>query len=92
MKPTILPPMPETYMGHLVAGRDPGDIDDWIDRWHEGDSKLELHQFLGMIWEEYGNWGLAPDCLEHIVATRRLVEAGRLQFQRLAAENTGRMN
>jgi hypothetical protein len=45
-----------------------------------------------MTWEEYGNWGLAPDCLEHIVATRRLVEAGRLQFQRLAAENTGRMN
>ena len=87
-----MPPHPDSYVGHCVADRDPGDIDDWIDRWHTGDSKQELHEFLGMTFEEYGNWVLAPGCLEHIVATRRMVEKGRLEFQRLAAQNTGRMN
>lgn len=92
MKPTILPPMPETFMGHHVAGRDPGDLDDWVERWHVSDSPLELHQFLGMTWEEYGNLILSHACLEHIIATRRLVEEGRLRFQRMAAEVTGTMN
>ena len=92
IRETTLPPHPDTFMGHHVDGRDPGDIDDWVERWHAGDSKLQLHQFLGMTWEEYGNLMLASGCLEHIVATRRMVEAGRLNFQRMAAEMTGRMN
>lgn len=24
-----------------------------VEEWHEGDSKLELHEYLGMTWEEY---------------------------------------
>lgn len=92
IRDTALPPHPDTFMGHHVAGRDPGDIDDWIERWHEGDSNLQLHQFLGMTWEEYGNWGLAPKCLDSIITTRRMVEEGRLQFQHLAAINIGQVN
>ena len=92
IRATTLPPHPDTFMGHHLAGRDPGDIDDWIERWHEGDSDLQLHQFLGMTWEEYGNWVLAPSCLEGIIATRRIVEQGRLEFQHLAAINMGRVN
>ena len=29
------------------------DINDYIDKWHDGDSSLPLHEFLGMTNEEY---------------------------------------
>jgi hypothetical protein len=31
------------------------EIDNYIDEWHDSDSdiNLELHEFLGMSWEEY---------------------------------------
>lgn len=32
------------------------EIDDYIDEWHESDSKEELHDYLGMTFEEYGIW------------------------------------
>lgn len=31
-------------------------VDDLIDQWHEGDDGVELHEFLGMTWDEYKNW------------------------------------
>ena len=33
---------------------------DKIDEWHEGDSNVELHEFLGMTWEEYKVFALKP--------------------------------
>jgi hypothetical protein len=30
-----------------------GEIDDYIDVWHNGDSILPLHEFLGLNEEEY---------------------------------------
>lgn len=35
---------------------DPKDIDDYIDRWHNSNSKKELHEFLGLTKEEYKKW------------------------------------
>ena len=32
------------------------EIDDLIDDWHDGDSKLELHEFLGVSRELYGKF------------------------------------
>jgi len=29
------------------------DIDNYIDSWHDGDSELSLHEFLGMSRKEY---------------------------------------
>ncbi len=29
---------------------------DLIDKWHGGDSKVELHEFLGMSREAYAEW------------------------------------
>jgi hypothetical protein len=29
------------------------DYEDKIDEWHDGDSKLKLHEYLGLTWEEY---------------------------------------
>jgi len=84
---------PRTFLGQCVAGtQGPDDVDDWIDRWHDGDSKVELHEYLGMTWEEYANFGLAHDALPHIVEIRRLVEKGRADMLHGLAKITGRAN
>lgn len=31
-------------------------IHDLIDEWHQSDSNVELHQHLGMTFEEYAYW------------------------------------
>ena len=31
-------------------------IDDKIDEWHNGDSDVPLHEFLGMTFGEYAKW------------------------------------
>ena len=49
----------------------PEDIDDFVDRWHEGKSGVELHDFLGMTWDEYARWVADPDLLPSIVAAHR---------------------
>lgn len=84
--------MSETYIGHAVSGADPGDIDNWIEQWHKSQSKLELHEYLGMTFEEYSNWVLAPEVLVHIIATRKLVAAAKINLEQIAAKATGNIN
>lgn len=31
-------------------------IHDYIDKWHESDSDVELHEFLGLTFDEYAVW------------------------------------
>ena len=31
-------------------------IHDLIEQWHESDSKQELHEFLGLTFEQYKRW------------------------------------
>ncbi|WCK57162.1 hypothetical protein PP175_28660 (plasmid) [Aneurinibacillus sp. Ricciae_BoGa-3] len=31
-------------------------IDDYIDKWHDSQSKEELHDYLGMSFDKYKNW------------------------------------
>jgi len=47
------------------------EIDDFIDRWHQETSPSELHEFLGMTWEEYSLWVAHPDNINIIIAARR---------------------
>ena len=51
------------------------EIDDFIDRWHEGaDSQASsqaLHEYLGLTRDEYEIWLLDPDILPHILIARR---------------------
>jgi hypothetical protein len=63
--------MSETYVDAVLDGATLWtDIDDWVDRWHEGPSTLELHDFLGMDWEEYRLWAEQPAALRFILAAR----------------------
>lgn len=43
------------------------DIEEFIELWHESDSALPLHQFLGMSNSEYSIWVADPDVLPHII-------------------------
>lgn len=31
-------------------------IDDFVDEWHEGDSELPIHEYLGLSEQEYAMW------------------------------------
>lgn len=43
-----------TYVDALKQGLvDYDDIDDFIDVWHEGGTRKELHEFLGLSIDEY---------------------------------------
>ena len=47
------------------------DIDDFIDEWHEGEGDEDLHEFLGMSWEEYDLWVSNPYVLPYIIKARK---------------------
>ena len=47
------------------------DIDDWIDRWHDGTSSESLPVFLGMTENEYSLWVQQPSALKSIVESHQ---------------------
>lgn len=51
----------------LVGLALPDDIDDFVDSWHDGDSKLPLHRYLGMSKTEYSLWVDNPDVLPFVI-------------------------
>ena len=44
------------YQKYKRGEVDAESIHDYIDEWHNGDSTEDLHEYLGMTWEEYGHW------------------------------------
>jgi len=38
----------------------PDQIDDLIDQWHESDSHIELHEYLGWSVDDYRTWVSDP--------------------------------
>ena len=60
------------FLDLLLAGKvSPGQIDDFVDRWHAAPGGRELHDYLGMTAEEYSLWVRVPDALEYVVAARQ---------------------
>jgi hypothetical protein len=56
------------FIEQCLAGRVlPEDIDDFVDSWHDGDSELPLHQYLGMSESEYSLWVADPNVLPYII-------------------------
>lgn len=50
------------------------EIDSFVDSWHEDDeTALELHEYLGMSWEEYSVWATRPSILPFILSARKNV-------------------
>jgi hypothetical protein len=47
------------------------DIDDYIDQWHDGNSDLPLHEFLGMTKAEYNLFLQDEQYLGSIIAAHK---------------------
>lgn len=49
------------------------EIDQFIEAWHEGHegANLELHEYLGMRWEEYQLWSTTPSVLPFVLAAHK---------------------
>ena len=64
------------------------EIDDYIKRWHSGlaGKHQELHEFLGMSWDEYSLWATRPSILASILNSRRrnISLDEELNFERVA--------
>lgn len=52
--------------GHVLSD----EIEDFVEAWHESDSKLEIHDYLGMSFEEYSLWVADPDSIDIILMAR----------------------
>jgi hypothetical protein len=48
------------------------EIEHFVDAWHEADTTEELHEFLGMSFEEYSLWASNPDTIDVILSARHL--------------------
>jgi hypothetical protein len=65
----------KTYEGNFVEKCLAGlalanEIDDYVDMWHTGSHDMQLHEFLGMSWEEYALWVEQPKALGAILQSR----------------------
>lgn len=63
-----------TFISQCLAGDVLIDeIDDFVDQWHNGESdpNLELHEFLGMTWNEYTLWVTQPSVLPFILKAHK---------------------
>lgn len=47
------------------------EIDDFVQTWHESAHMEELHDFLGMAWDEYAAWVARPDLLPFIITAHK---------------------
>ena len=62
----------QTFVERCLAGdADLSEIDQYVDIWHKGLDPRELHDFLGLRWEEYQLWVERPESLPFILASRK---------------------
>jgi hypothetical protein len=48
------------------------EIDEFVENWHEDEnSTQEIHEYLGMSWEEYSVWAIKPSILPLILTARK---------------------
>lgn len=71
------PDGPASFIERVLAGRAYArDIDDFVEYWHEAPegsdaAKVELHEFLGLTWDEYKLWTERPESLRFSIAAHR---------------------
>ena len=81
----------KTFIDLCISGDAFDDeIDDFIERWHEGEGEhLELHEYLGMNEDEYSLWLKCPKELATIISAKRgnipLLQAMNDEIYALAA-------
>lgn len=48
------------------------EIEDFVEAWHESDSLMDIHDYLGMTFDEYSLWVSDPDAIDTILAARHM--------------------
>lgn len=70
--------MSKSFIDACLTGEaHPGDIDDWVDAWHDsqpGSEAVSLDQFLGFTESEGARWARNPSSLSRIIEGRQLAE------------------
>jgi hypothetical protein len=62
----------ETFVELCLKGRAlVKDIDDFVERWHQGRGDTSLRDFLGFSETEYSLWINDPDVLPYVIYSRR---------------------
>jgi hypothetical protein len=56
----------------LKGERLPEEIDYFVDEWHDGESSVPLHEFLGMTRPEYNLWVVDGEVLPFVLDAHRL--------------------
>ncbi len=57
-----------SFVDHCRSGQaSVADMDDYVERWHAGPCAVDLHDYLGMTWDEYAAWVANPDLLPLII-------------------------
>jgi hypothetical protein len=55
----------DNFVKRCRTGRaSPADIDAYVEKWHNSDSELELHEYLGLAWDGYRAWAADKTVLE----------------------------
>ncbi len=63
---------PSNFVDLCLLGKVlPTEIDDFVERWHEGDDSRSLREYLGFSVEEFSLWINDPDVLPYIIFSRK---------------------
>jgi hypothetical protein len=72
------------------------DIDDYVEKWHEGGTNMPIEEFLGMTPTDYRVWAKNPDMLGIIIAAHKqnkpvtkVIERYAMQDMPMAARGVG---
>ena len=59
-----------TFIEKCLTGQtQPDQIDDYVQQWHEADTTLPLHTYLGLSQQQYAAWVETPGTLLKILET-----------------------
>jgi hypothetical protein len=65
----------DNFINNILQGKEKiKNIHDWVDKWHENDDQVELHEYLGMRLDEYSLWIQGKLLIEDIIKKRKGAE------------------
>jgi hypothetical protein len=62
----------DTFVAQALRGEATlDDVEEHVARWHESEDARELHDYLGLTWDEYALWAEQPSALRYILFSKR---------------------
>ena len=77
------------FIDECIAGKaSPDQIDEWISRWHDSPNGQDLHQFLGLVFEDYSRLLEDPSVIDSLILKYeffRLINANEIPISVVAS-------